>query len=73
MCVCSFVFPFFLLSVCPCLPFYSFEGEGSGYIRGKKDEMGKRRKRKKGGLGCVRLSPYPVGAVSPRAQRCNMR
>jgi hypothetical protein len=32
-----------------------------------------KEKNKKGGLGCGRLSPYPVGVVSPVAQRCNER
>jgi hypothetical protein len=56
----------------PCLLFYSFQGEGSGYIRGKKIKWGKdERENKKGGLGCGRLPPYPAGAVSPVVQRCN--
>jgi hypothetical protein len=43
MCVLSF------LGVCPCLPFYSIQGEGSGYICGKKLKWGKveREKQKK--------------------------
>jgi hypothetical protein len=32
--------------VCPCLPFYSFQGEGSGYICGKKVKWGKDEKEK---------------------------
>jgi hypothetical protein len=58
----------------PCLPFYSFQGEGSGYIYGKKVKWEKmKEKNKKGGDGCGRLPPYPVGVVSPVVQRCNRR
>jgi hypothetical protein len=53
----------------PYLPFYSFQGEGSGYISTKKVKWEK-MKEKKGGLGCGHFPPYPVGAVSPVAQRC---
>jgi hypothetical protein len=68
------VFVFVLLRCGPCLLFYSFQGEGSGYISGKKVKWGKtKEKNKKGGLGCGRLPPYPVGAISPMAQRCNGR
>jgi hypothetical protein len=45
-----------------CLPFYSSQEEGSGYICGKKVKWRKdeREKNKKGGLGCGGLPPYPV-------------
>jgi hypothetical protein len=57
------------LSRCgPCLPFYSFQGEGSGYICGKKVKQGKdEREKQKYGLRCGYLPPYPVLAVSPIA------
>jgi hypothetical protein len=54
----------------PCLPFYIFQGEGSGYICGKRIKWRKDdRENKKGGLRCGRLPPYPTGAVSPVVQR----
>jgi hypothetical protein len=47
-----------------CLPFYSFQGEGSDFIRGKgvKTERMK-EKNKNGGLGRSRPSPYLVEIV----------
>jgi hypothetical protein len=72
-CVCQLVVvKFFLLRGVPCLPFYSFQGEGLGYIYGKKVKWEKdERENRKGGLGCGRFPPYPVRAVSPTMQRCN--
>jgi hypothetical protein len=58
------VFMLVVLRCGPCLPFYSFQGEGSGYKCGKKVKWEKaKEKNKKGGLGCGCLPPYPVGAV----------
>jgi hypothetical protein len=66
MCVCVCVRSYICPLRCgPYFPFYSFQGEGSGYIRGKKMKWGKmKEKNKKGGLGCGRLPPYLVGIVS---------
>jgi hypothetical protein len=61
--LCSF-FVLVFLRCGPCLPFYSSQGEGSGYMCGKKVKWEKaKEKNKKGGLRCGRLPPYPVGAV----------
>ena len=40
----------------PCLPFYSSQGEGSGYNCSKKEA----EKNKKGSHGCWCLPPYPA-------------
>jgi hypothetical protein len=56
----------------PCLPFYSFQREGLGYIYGKKVKIWKGKgwkKKQKGGLRCGRLRSYPVWAIYPVAQR----
>jgi hypothetical protein len=57
-----------------CLPFYSSQGEGAGYIYGRKVKRGKgkrQKRKKKGGLGCGRLPPYPAWVVYAVAQRHN--
>jgi hypothetical protein len=58
----------------PCLPFYSFQGEGLGYIRGKKIKWGKGEREKQKRWSQVRPSSSLSGGNSfPVAQRCSGR
>jgi hypothetical protein len=58
------------LDVAPASPFIVFKERARVTCVVKKWE---KRQTKKGGLRCGRLPTYPVGAISPVAQRCNRR
>jgi hypothetical protein len=62
------------LEVGPCLPFYSFQGEGSGYIYGKKVKWRKDKRKKQKRWPRVRpssslsgVSSFPGSAEMQRA------